>query len=242
MKQPLYVLGECMVEVSAAPLVSSRVTAQLAYGGDTLNTAVYFARLGGNVRYLSALGDDALSDWMLEDWLAEGIDCSAVRRAPGGAPGLYLIQVNAEGERSFAYWREQSAARALLQDAERLRALLLEASNDSGLLYLSGITLALMSADSREALFEVADTFRRGGGLIAFDSNHRPRLWPDLATARSAYQSMYSRTDVALATREDEQAVFGDSDAGHTVRRLRGLGVCRDRGEAGRGGLPAERR
>ena len=29
------------------------------YGGDTLNTAVYLARLGVEVDYLTALGDDA---------------------------------------------------------------------------------------------------------------------------------------------------------------------------------------
>jgi len=35
------------------------------YGGDTLNTSVYLARLGVDVDYVTALGDDTLSDEMI---------------------------------------------------------------------------------------------------------------------------------------------------------------------------------
>ena len=52
-------IGECMIELrhrSAADL-------SLAFGGDTLNTAVYLARLlrlrEASVDYVTALGDDA---------------------------------------------------------------------------------------------------------------------------------------------------------------------------------------
>ena len=50
MNQRLCVLGECMLEVSAEHLTSSKAAAELSYGCDTLNTAVYYARLGGNGR------------------------------------------------------------------------------------------------------------------------------------------------------------------------------------------------
>ncbi|MGR6743516.1 PfkB family carbohydrate kinase, partial [Aeromonas veronii] len=43
------------------------------FGGDTLNTAVYLARLDVKVDYFTALGDDALSDEMLVAWTAEGV-------------------------------------------------------------------------------------------------------------------------------------------------------------------------
>ena len=47
-------IGECMVELRELPdgLLSR------GYGGDTLNTAVYLARLGVAVDYVTALGDD----------------------------------------------------------------------------------------------------------------------------------------------------------------------------------------
>ena len=56
-----------MLELSGA--AHDRMT--LSYGGDTLNTAVYLARLGRSVDYLTALGDDPYSDWMIDEWQAE---------------------------------------------------------------------------------------------------------------------------------------------------------------------------
>jgi len=53
-------IGECMIELREEP--DGRLAR--AYGGDTLNTAVYMARLGLAVDYVTALGDDAFSDEM----------------------------------------------------------------------------------------------------------------------------------------------------------------------------------
>ena len=221
----LCVLGECMLEVSAENLVGARAPAGLAYGGDTLNTALYFARLGGAVDYLTALGDDPLSAWMLDCWAAEGIACGHVARVPGGAPGLYLIQVDEHGERSFVYWRDQSPARGLLQSVDQLTTLLEKAAPRADLFYLSGITLALMSTRTRETFYEFARSFRATGGLIAFDSNHRPLLWSDADTARRSYQEMYAHTDVALSTADDEYALFGGHSTADVVERLGAWGV-----------------
>lgn len=221
----LCVLGECMLEVSAESLTSARVPAGLAYGGDTLNTALYYARMGGAVSYLTALGDDPLSHWMLDDWAAQGIDCSHVQKVEGGAPGLYLIQVDEQGERSFVYWRDQSPARRLLQSVEELTRLLNKASSGAELFYLSGISLALMTKQTRDAFFEFAVAFRAGGGRIAFDSNHRPLLWRDVELAKQSYQSMYANTDIALSTGDDEYALFGGGSTQDVVERLTSWGV-----------------
>ena len=71
-------IGECMIELKQAEggLLSR------GYGGDTLNTAVYLARLGAGVDYITALGDDPLSDEMVAGWAAEGIGTRRVLRGP----------------------------------------------------------------------------------------------------------------------------------------------------------------
>src|ERR1700710_1682826 len=103
-------IGECMIELKqAGNSLFSR-----GYGGDTLNTAVYLARLGVGVDYITALGDDPLSDEMVAGWAAEGIGTKQGARLPGKLPGIYLIQTDDKGERRFFHWRESSAARSLL--------------------------------------------------------------------------------------------------------------------------------
>jgi 2-dehydro-3-deoxygluconokinase len=206
----------------------SPVELELAYGGDTLNFAVYLARLtrdrGGRVDYVTALGDDAYSDGMLAMWQAEGVGTELVARLPGRLPGLYTIRVDERGERSFTYWRSNSAARDVLKDGRAGR--LGEALTGYDLLYLSGITLSILDPSQRQALMAIADTVRAAGGRVAFDSNYRPVGWPDRVTAQRAVDDMLTRTDIALPTLEDEQALFGVPDAPALAERLHRQGVA----------------
>jgi 2-dehydro-3-deoxygluconokinase len=177
-------IGECMIELRHR----SPTVLDLAYGGDTLNTAVYLARLAGDrdvrVDYVSALGDDAYSDGMLAMWRGERIGTGLVARLPGRLPGLHTIRTDPRGERSFTYWRSASAARDMLRGdrAEQVAAAL--AGYD--LLYLSGITLSILDQPQRAALVALADRVREHGGRVAFDGNYRPVGWPDRDAARAA--------------------------------------------------------
>ena len=104
-------IGECMIELSeAAGGLMSR-----SYGGDTLNTAVYLARLGVPVNYLTALGDDPWSEEMLSAWRAEGVGTDLVVRVPGRLPGLHIIKTDSGGQRTFYCWRDSSPARQLFE-------------------------------------------------------------------------------------------------------------------------------
>ena len=130
-------IGECMIELKQADGgLFSR-----GYGGDTLNTAVYLARLGVGVDYITALGDDALSDEMIAGWEAEGVGTGQVLRLPGKLPGLYMIQTDEKGERRFFHWRESAAARSLMDLPET--AAILNSLAGYDIVYLSAITLSL---------------------------------------------------------------------------------------------------
>src|SRR6476661_6126347 len=90
-------IGECMIELKQ----TERGLFSRGFGGDTLNTAVYLARLGVAADYITALGDDSLSDEMVAGWAAEGVGTKPVLRLPGKLPGLYMIETDAKGERRF---------------------------------------------------------------------------------------------------------------------------------------------
>jgi 2-dehydro-3-deoxygluconokinase len=217
-------IGECMIELRHR----GPTDLQLAFGGDTLNTAVYLARMTRGhdvaVDYVTALGDDAYSEQMLATWQAEGIGTDLVARLPRRLPGLYTIRTDQHGERSFTYWRSAAAACDMLKDgrAERLRAAL----TGYDLLYLSGVTLSILDDEQRAALLALADALRAAGGRVAFDSNYRPVGWPDRDTARHAFEATLTRTDIALPTLDDNQALFGVADAAEDADRLHRLGVA----------------
>ena len=198
-------IGECMIEMREAPDGSlSR-----AYGGDTLNTAIYLARLGVRVDYITALGDDLWSDEMIAGWRLEGIGTTWVVRLAGRLPGLYLVQTDAAGERRFSYWRDSAAARSLFALPET--PAICEALQGYDLLYFSGISLSLYGDTGRERLFDTLDRARQLGHRVAFDTNFRPRGWPDRALAQTVYRDAFRRSDIVLASTEDLDPLFGGS-------------------------------
>ena len=192
-------IGECMVELRERPdgLLARR------HGGDTLNTAVYLARLGVQVDYVTALGEDGWSDEMLAGWQAEGIGTGLVHRVPGRLPGLYIIETNPAGERRFSYWRDSAAARELF-------AHLPHGSLDGfGVLYISGITLSIYDGPGQDALFTALAAARARGAWVAFDTNYRPRGWPDPDAARRLFRRAFGLATHVLASSEDLRLLFG---------------------------------
>ena len=211
-------IGECMIEFSTA---RDGLFAR-GFGGDTLNTAVYLARLGIDTAYVTALGDDALSEAMLAAWCAEGVRTGEVLRVPGRVPGLYLIERDERGERSFLYWRDRAPAREFFDRADDAA---LDRVSRFDWLYLSGISLSLYGEKGRARLRDLLVATRRNGGRIAFDGNYRARGWSDAQSARCAFSGTLPLIDLALPTLEDEQLLFGDQDASACLARLRAHGI-----------------
>jgi 2-dehydro-3-deoxygluconokinase len=211
-------IGECMVEFAQ----DRDGLFRRGFGGDTLNTALYLARLGIDVSYVTALGDDALSDGMLSAWRAEGIDTDDVLRLQGRVPGLYMIERDARGERSFLYWRDRAPARELFDRADDAA---LERLSRFDWLYFSGISLSLYDETGQARLHELLAAARKRGGRVAFDGNYRPRGWSDVQSARRAFDDVLPLVDLALPTLEDEQALFGDADAAACLARLKSAGI-----------------
>jgi 2-dehydro-3-deoxygluconokinase len=219
----LAAIGECMLELrhrDAALL-------DLAFAGDSFNTALYLARLNPSDRlavdYVTALGDDPYSTAMIEAWRAEGIGTGAVARLPGRLPGLYLIRTDEAGERRFFYYRTQAAARELFRDAGTMPLLAALAGYD--VLYFTAITLSLLDAEARRRLASALAAARRACGLIVFDGNYRPAGWTDAAAARAAITPFLDLIGMALPTFEDEQALWGDADPAATLARYAGRGI-----------------
>jgi len=218
----LVAIGECMLELRSC--LSEHPT--LGFGGDTLNTAVYAARMahgGLDVAYATALGDDPFSARMMASWQAEGVATDLVRRLEGRLPGLYAIETDEAGERHFYYWRERAAARDLLNPEAEGEALLARLG-DADMLYLSGISLAILDDRQRRRLLDALNRHREAGVTIAFDSNLRPALWRDLESARQVLTSALAAADIALVSLEDEQRLFDDDDAGACAARIERLG------------------
>ncbi len=218
----LAIIGECMVE-----LQHTEQGLRQSFGGDSLNTAVYFTRLTREkdftTAYVTALGQDRFSLDMLTAWQSEGIDTRLVRRFDDKSPGLYYIDTDDSGERSFTYWRNDAAAKYLF-DPDRIGDLS-EQLLEFNAWYLSGISLAILTDIGRQTLFELMARFVDAGGKVYFDNNYRPKLWASDEQAQQAYAQVLALTDTALLTFDDEQLLYGDSEEQQCIARTQEFGV-----------------
>lgn len=216
------VIGECMVE-----LQKSGELYKQAFGGDTLNTALYLSRLtqsqGVTTRYLTGLGQDPFSQQMLSSWQQEGINTENVAISDKLLPGMYLIETSPDGERRFFYWRDNAAAKFWLNEDSKAHTQQL--LNEQQFIYLSGISLAILPDAARQLLFEILQQAKQHGAKIIFDNNYRPTLWPSKDVTKQAYQQILNLTDIAFLTFDDEQLLYGDIQEAESITRAQQCGV-----------------
>lgn len=218
MTQAIHVFGEGMLELSGS--ASDR---RLGYGGDALNTAMYLARLGAPVEFVTALGGDPFSRQARRDWSERGISLNHCLEAPDKVMGLYAIHVDESGERSFTYWRGQSAARdffnlAGADIAER-------AVHQADVLYFSLISISVLDGTGQARLVAAAHAVHARGGVVAFDTNFRRQGWSDLTLARSAIEAIMPHVTLALPSAEDHEALYGERNVDACLAAWRDAGV-----------------
>lgn len=207
--------GEVMRERRAE--TRSDVTLGYGFGGDTLNTALYLHRLSRQtatdlvVQYFTMLGQDDASDQLAATLAAEGLSLRAGRH-PDKTLGQYWIDIDAAGERSFRYQRDDSAARQYFSKITTdLEQALADGSLDA--LYLSGISLAILAEPDRMRLYSAVAGFVRRGGRLIFDNNFRPLLWTN-TTASRWQQLLLPLCTLALLTDSDERLIWQKPSGG----------------------------
>ncbi|MEM7256108.1 MAG: sugar kinase [Pseudomonadota bacterium] len=217
--QRVLAIGEAMIEMAVAGDDHYR----RSFAGDTFNTAWHMSQIPDNtveIGFVTMVGTDTVSDTFVQQVTADGMDASCIGRAADRTMGLYMIELDGV-ERSFHYWRHESAARLLAND----EAWLTRVVSGAGLIHLSGITIVILGAAARECLWRVLSQARRNGARVSFDPNIRPRLWSSADESRTAVARFLEVTDIALPSFDDERNLWGDTDPNATLKRYKTVGV-----------------
>lgn len=204
----IYFLGECMVELRVA---TSDTMAQ-SFAGDVYNSAVYLKRCFPDTftAMITVIGQDQLSYNMLYCFETESLDTQMVFHHQTKAPGMYLVETDDSGERSFTYWRNDAAARKVVDflDDEAMQKI---AQHDC--LFFSGISLAVIEPQARAAFWQKVETLKEAGVTIIFDPNYRARLWQNDAEAKAQFEHAFNYSDIVLPGVEDFEALYGIDNA-----------------------------
>lgn len=214
----IYVLGECMIELRADKALdyseqvvsksdSSSKRLKQSFAGDVLNTAVYLKRTFPeiNTHFVSALGKDNFSLNMLDFFKQEQIGSDLVFQSHEKMPGLYAIETDDTGERTFAYWRENSAAKDVMSfiGDEAIKQL-----STGDMFFFSGISLAVIHTNDRQKFWQMVEILQQAGVSIVFDPNYRARMWDTPEQAREQFDQAFALSDVALPGVDDFQQLY----------------------------------
>ena len=205
-------IGECMVELRQAQGGQSAGQSgqggglySRGFGGDTLNTAVYLARLEVKVDYLTALGDDALSDEMIAAWTAEAV----------GTRFVFDTNFRARG------WPDRDVAREVLSAAFAAADIVLTSTEDLLALYPGESHEQLMARiPSPELVFRLAEPvslLRFPGGTSEVRAEPLTRPVVDTTAAGDSFAAAY------IAARLAGSDPVEAAQAGH---RLASLVIC----------------
>lgn len=214
------VIGEPLVELSAASSLDVADTFTLSFSGDALNSAAAAASAGAHTALLTRVGDDEVSRRLLRYMQDLGID---TRHVAVGAEhtGAYLVGADPDGTRDFVYLRSGSAASHLSPaDVDSIQP------THAKVLLVSGITMAISESAAAAVLRAVREA-SAAGGLVIYDPNFRRRL-TTAGAARRVLREIAPHCHLILPScPADSSALLDTDDPLLAAERCLELGAAR---------------
>ena len=192
------VVGECMAEL----YYSSSGKLFFGFAGDTANTAIYLARIGINTSYLTAVGEDNISNQMIKYLKSENIDIKYIKKNKFKTIGIYLIETDSYGERKFTYWRSNSAAKYLFQNINN--NYFFKNFKNYKALYFSGITLSIYDKVNLKLFYEFVIFLKKNSSIkIIMDLNIRKNNWININQMQKTIKKFSKICNLIFLSQQD---------------------------------------
>lgn len=163
-KIDIAIIGECLIELSANGSLADTSTLNKYFGGDTVTTAVAVSRLGGSVTYLTKVGNDGFSEFILSSLQKENIDTSLIK-TNDEQNGMYIVSHTLDNKEVLYYKRKTAATKLSIEDFSQ------ENIKKLKLIYSTGVVQSL-SASSRELVRESFRIAKENDVMTAYDPNY----------------------------------------------------------------------
>lgn len=187
-------------------------------GGSSANMAVGLTRLGAKVSIISALGTDALSDFLVSFLEKEGVDASRVQRKAGFLPSLCLTEVTPPDRFPQVFYRHD-AVDTMLETAPGD----LDAVAGARMFITNGTSLC--ASPSREATYRALERAKAAGAKVVFDVDFRAMSWKSPEEAGLAVRLALPYIDVLIGNQPELMLVADTKDLDSATARLRGCGL-----------------
>lgn len=199
-KVDIAIIGECLIELSSNGTLADTSTLNKYFGGDTVTTAVAVARLGGKVTYVTKVGNDGFSEFILSSLSKENIDTSLIK-ANEEQNGMYIVSRTPEKKELLYYKRKTAATKLSIDDLNE------ECIKKLKLVYSTGVVQSL-SASARELVHNSFKLAKENDVLTAYDPNYTSCFMNSTDT-KEYFEEIVDYTDIIfLSLKNDAERLY----------------------------------
>lgn len=214
-------LGEVVSDIYRGEAISEVELGFVARpGGAPANVAVAASRLGSEAAFVGSVGQDLFGDFILRALESEGVDTSGVsRQRPPTRTSLAFVEIDANGDREFTFYRSSPAADELLSPEDVTEDLV------SGASFVNFGSIPLIREPARSATHRIAELARELDVPVAFDVNFREHLWESTEAAREAVGPLLDLSTIVKLGDDELSPLLGTDDVGEAAGMLLDRGV-----------------
>lgn len=209
-KVDIAIIGECLIELSTNGTLAETSMLNKYFGGDTVTTAVAIARLGGSVTYLTKVGNDGFSEFIIASLEKEGIDTSLIK-SNDEQNGMYIVSRTADKNELLYYKRKTAAAKLSIEDISE------ECIKKLRLIYATGVVQSL-SASSRELVRESFKIAKENDVMTSYDPNYTS-CFMNSADTREFMEEIVDYTDIIFLSLKNDAVKLYEIDSMEKVMK-----------------------
>ena len=209
-KIDIAIIGECLIELSTNGTLADTSMLNKYFGGDTVTTAVAIARLGGHVTYLTKVGNDGFSEFIISSLQKEGIDTSLIK-SNDEQNGMYIVSRTPDKNEFLYYKRKTAATKLSIEDISE------ECIKKIKLVYSTGVVQSL-SANARELVRETFKTAKENDVLTAYDPNYTS-CFMNSSDTREYFEEIIDYTDIIFLSLKNDAVKLYNVDSMEKVMK-----------------------
>lgn len=168
-------------------------------GGAPFNVACAVKKFGVKSAFAGSVGDDIIGGFLKDFAKSVKLDGLCLESDPDRNTTLAFVQLDRHGERSFCFYRKNTADYRMPEIPDGL-------FDSADIVHIGSL---MLSEDEGAAYAErLAERARSAGKTVSFDVNFRTDIFKDKENAVSRYKTMLEAADIVKFS-EDEVEIFG---------------------------------
>lgn len=174
------------------------ITYERKAGGAPFNVACALKKFGTEVKFVGNVGDDLIGKFLINFASDFGMDTTYIGKDQTRNTTMAFVELNAEGERSFCFYRKNTADYFLPE------------INDDLLKKTDIVCIGSLMMSEKRCVEYALDIIERAHAykkLVAFDVNYRTDIFRDKESAVKTYKSILEQADIVKFS-EDEVEIF----------------------------------